>query len=107
MVYRDIRVYLTAALSPVEVATKAVAVEEYNMAGLDASRDHLLAVIKPAWAVGEAGLGMVEYTIENDNKFKIKWINVTTGNLTPTASEVYKLVVGRTGSDPTADGDLL
>jgi hypothetical protein len=104
MVYRDVRVYKTAALSPVEVATKAVAVEEYDMSGLDASRDVLIAVIKPTT---DAGLGMVGWSIESDNKFKIKWINVTTGNLTPTASEVYTLVVGRSGSDPTADGDRL
>lgn len=102
MVYRDIKVY-KKTLDPASVAANTTAEQTFTVTGLDASRDVVLNVVKPT---NTAGLSIVNARISADNTLAITFGNHTAGALDP-AAEDYLIVVGRTGTDPTVDGDLL
>lgn len=102
MVYRDIKVY-KKNLNPASVAANTTAEQTFTVTGLDASRDVVLNVIKPT---NTAGLSVVNARISADDTLAITFGNHT-GSGVDAAAEDYLIVVGRCGTDPLVDGDLL
>lgn len=80
---------LDATLSPAAVATATSAEQSFTVAGLGVN-DIVLTVVKPT---AQAGIGIVGFRISAADTLRITFNNHSTGSITPTASEVYKIVV--------------
>lgn len=83
--------YFAQALSPAQVAINTTAEQTFTVTGLEVG-DVILSVNKPT---AQAGLGIVGYRVSAANTLAITFANVTGAAITPTASEVYKVVVAK------------
>jgi hypothetical protein len=81
---------ISVTLSPVAVAANTSAEQTFAVAGLEAG-DHV-AVNKPS---AQAGLGIVGARVSAANTLAITFGNFTAGSITPTASEVYTILLSR------------
>lgn len=80
-----------ATLSPSAVAANTTAEQTFTVAGLVAT-DFVAAVNKPTT---QAGLGIGNARISAANTLALTFSNDTTGSITPTASEVYTIIIIR------------
>lgn len=88
----DLRVrHFEPTLSPAAVGSNSVAEQTFTVPGLDIN-DTVVAVNKPSV---QNGLGIVGMRVSAQDTLAIAFINMTGGNITPTASEVYKVAVCR------------
>lgn len=85
--------YFSQALSPAQVAINTTAEQTFTVTGLEVG-DTVIAVNKPT---AQAGLGIVGFRVSAANTLAITFANVTGTAITPTASEVYKIVAAKVG----------
>lgn len=85
--------YFSQALSPAQVAINTTAEQTFTVTGLEVG-DTIISVNKPT---AQAGLGIVGFRVSAANTLAITFANVTGGAITPTASEVYKIVAAKIG----------
>jgi hypothetical protein len=78
-------------LSPVAVAANTTAEQALTVTGL-AATDLILSVSKPT---AQAGIGIVGWRVSGANTLALTFVNATGGSITPTASEVYKVIALR------------
>lgn len=83
--------YFSPTLSPAQVAINTTAEQTFTVNGLEVG-DVVITVNKPT---SQAGLGIVNYRVSAANTLAITFANVTGAAITPTASEVYKVVVAK------------
>ncbi len=102
MLYRDMKVYVFT-YDPTTILTIDSQEDTVTVAGLDASRDVVINLIKPTVTTGAS---ICNVRISADDTLAVEWTNPTAGSVNP-ASETYTLVVARSSSDPTANGDVL
>jgi hypothetical protein len=88
---------VSATLSPVIVAANTTAEQTFTVPGVLAS-DMLVEVNKPT---AQAGLGIAGVRVSAANTIAITFSNNTAAGITPTASEVYLLLLARKDSAPT------
>ena len=81
---------ISVTLSPSAVAANTSAEQTFTVNGLEAG-DHV-AVNKPS---AQAGLGIVGARVSAANTLAITFGNFTGSSITPTASEVYKVLLSR------------
>ncbi len=81
---------ISVTLSPAAVAVNTSAEQTFTVNGLLAG-DHVV-VNKPT---AQAGLGVVGYRVSADNTLAITFGNFTGSSITPTASEVYRVLLSR------------
>ena len=81
---------ISVTLSPAAVSANTSAEQTFTVNGLLAG-DHV-AVNKPS---AHAGLGIVGCRVSADNTLAITFGNFTGGSITPTASEVYRVLLSR------------
>jgi hypothetical protein len=79
-------------LSPVAVAANTSAEQTFTVTGLLAA-DTVIAINKPT---AQAGLGIVGFRVSADKTMAITFMNATGSPITPTASQVYYILFGRT-----------
>jgi hypothetical protein len=91
---------ISVTLSPVAVAINTTAEQTFTVNGLQTG-DHVV-VNKPTT---QAGLGIVGSRVSAANTLAITFSNNTAGSITPTAAQVYKVLVSRPDSTLT-DGNL-
>ena len=91
---------ISVTLSPAAVSANTSAEQTFTVNGLLAG-DHV-AVNKPS---AQAGLGIVGCRVSADNTLAITFGNFTAGSITPTASEVYRVLVSRPDRTIT-DGNI-
>lgn len=91
---------ISVTLSPVAVAINTTAEQTFTVNGLQVG-DHVV-VSKPT---AQAGLGIVGARVSAANTLAITFSNNTAGSITPTASQVYKVLVSRPDSTIT-DGNI-
>lgn len=91
---------ISVTLSPAAVSGNTSAEQTFAVNGLLAG-DHV-SVNKPT---AQAGLGIVGYRVSADNTLAITFGNFTAGSITPTASEVYRVLVSRPDRTIT-DGNI-
>lgn len=91
---------ISVTLSPALVAINTTAEQTFTVNGLQAG-DHVV-VQKPT---AQAGLGIVGARVSAANTLAITFSNNTAGTITPTASQVYKVLVSRPDSTIT-DGNI-
>lgn len=82
---------LQTTLSPAQVAANTTAEQTFTVAGLQ-STDIPISVIKPT---AQAGLGIVGFRVSANNTLAITFSNNTGAGITPTASQVYKILIAR------------
>lgn len=82
----------TPTLSPAQVNANTAVEQTFTVTGLLAD-DTVITVSKPT---AQSGIGIVGWRVSAANTLAITFANVTAGNITPTASEVYKVVVVNT-----------
>ncbi|MDR3599373.1 MAG: hypothetical protein P4L49_02640 [Desulfosporosinus sp.] len=82
-------VVFAITLSPVAVAANTTAEQTFTVNGISAT-DLILDVIKPT---AQAGLGIVGCRVSAANQAAITFSNNTAGVITPTAAEVYKIIL--------------
>lgn len=94
----DERLYLnrkilkfSASLSPAIVAANA-SVEQSLGAGSWAAGDMIIKIEKPT---DQAGLALVSGRVDASGNLQLKFANVTAAGITPTAAEVYQILVAR------------
>lgn len=80
--------YFAPTLSPAQVGINTTAEQTFTVTGLEAG-DMVLSVNKPT---AQAGLGIVGWRVSAANTLAITFSNNTGTAITPTASEVYKIV---------------
>lgn len=90
---------ISVTLSPTIVAQNTSAEQSFTVNGLQTD-DHV-TIVKPT---AQAGLGIVGARA-GTNLLYITFMNATGSGITPTASEVYKVLVARKDSTLT-DGNL-
>ena len=78
-----------ATLSPALVAINTTAEQTFTVTGLEVG-DTVLSINKPT---AQAGLGIVGFRVSAVNTLAITFINATGVSITPTASEIYKIVI--------------
>ena len=81
---------ISVTLSPALVAVNTSAEQTFTVNGLEAG-DHVV-VNKPT---AQAGLGVVGFRVSAANTLAITFGNFTAGTITPTASEVYTILLSR------------
>ena len=81
---------ISVTLSPAAVSANTSAEQTFTVNGLLAG-DHV-AVNKPS---AQAGLGIVGSRVSADHTLAITFGNFTGGSITPTASEVYRVLLSR------------
>ena len=91
---------ISVTLSPAAVSANTSAEQTFTVNGLLAG-DHVV-VNKPT---AQAGLGVVGFRVSADNTLAITFGNFTGGSITPTASEVYRVLVSRPDRTIT-DGNI-
>ena len=91
---------ISVTLSPAAVAINTTAEQTFTVNGLQTG-DHVV-VQKPT---AQAGLGIVGSRVSAANTLAITFSNNTAGSITPTASQVYKVLVSRPDSTIT-DGNI-
>lgn len=84
-------VVYTPTLSPVAVAADTTAEQTFTVTGLTTS-DTICSFNKPT---AQAGLGVVGMRVSAADTLAITYSNNTAGSITPTASEVYRIVALR------------
>lgn len=87
---------LAVTLSPALIAANTTAEQTFTVAGLKVG-DYVY-VNKPT---AQAGLGIVGSRVSAANTLGITFSNNTGGNITPTASQVYTVLVVRPDSAPS------
>lgn len=90
---------LGVTLSPALVAANTTAEQTFTVAGLQAT-DAVVTVQKPT---AQAGLGIVGARVSAANTLAITFSNNTGAGITPTASQLYKVLIAR----PSNPGQLL
>lgn len=91
---------ISVTLSPAAVSANTSAEQTFTVNGLLAG-DHVV-VNKPS---AQAGLGVVGFRVSADNTLAITFGNFTAGSITPTASEVYRVLLSRPDRTIT-DGNI-
>lgn len=81
---------ISVTLSPSAVSANTSAEQTFTVNGLEAG-DHVV-VNKPS---AQAGLGIVGVRVSAANTLAITFGNFTASPITPTASEVYKVLLSR------------
>jgi hypothetical protein len=81
---------ISVTLSPSAVSANTSAEQTFTVNGLEAG-DHV-SVNKPS---AQAGLGIVGMRVSAVNTLAITFGNFTGSSITPTASEVYKVLLSR------------
>jgi hypothetical protein len=81
---------ISVTLSPAAVSANTSAEQAFTVNGLEAG-DHVV-VNKPS---AQAGLGIVGFRVSAANTLAITFGNFTGGSITPTASEVYRVLLSR------------
>jgi len=81
---------IAITVSPVAVAANTSAEQTFTVKGL-----HLGDFVEPIKPSAQAGLGIVNSRVSANETLAITFINATGGSLTPTAGEVYLLLVKR------------
>jgi hypothetical protein len=108
MVYRDIKIY-QKTLAVASVAAHVSAEQTFTVTGLDASRDVVLHVHNDSISTNAIGIGGAR--VSADDTLAINFCNPDASSAVDPANtgtgSLYTIVVGRTGSDPSADGDRL
>lgn len=89
---------ISVTLSPAQVAANTTAEQTFTVPGL-ATIDVIAGVSKPT---AQAGLGIVGWRVSAANTLAITFSNNTASPITPTASQVYSVVVAR--ADATLAG---
>lgn len=84
----------TPALSPTAVNANTTTEKTFTVTGL-AADDVILSVTKPT---AQAGLGIVGYRVSAANQLAITFSNNTGSPITPTAGQVYTIIVINTFS---------
>jgi hypothetical protein len=87
---KELRRY-TPTLSPAAVGANTTAEQTFTVAGV-AVGDVVISVVKPT---AQAGLGIVGARISASDTLAITFSNNTGGSITPTASQVYQVLVWR------------
>lgn len=88
---------ISVTLSPVEVAANTSAEQTFTVNGL-LPGDHV-AINKPT---AQAGLGIVGMRVSAANTLAITFGNFTASPITPTASQVYSILLSRKDSTITS-----
>jgi hypothetical protein len=91
---------ISVTLSPAAIVLNTTAEQTFTVNGLQVG-DHVV-VQKPT---AQAGLGIVGSRVSAANTLAITFSNNTGGSITPTAAQVYKVLVSRSDSTIT-DGNL-
>ena len=91
---------ISVTLSPAAVSANTSAEQTFTVNGLQAG-DHV-AVNKPS---AQTGLAIVNVRVSAANTLAITFGNFTAGSITPTASEVYLVLVSRPDRSIT-DGNI-
>lgn len=78
-----------ATLTPTSVSNHTTAEQTFTFTGVEAA-DFVLGVSKPT---AQAGLGIVGQRITATNTVGITFVNSTTTPITPTATEIYTILV--------------
>jgi len=81
----------TAAISPAAVNTITAPEQTFTLTGAKVG-DVVIGVDKPT---DQAGLAIGQARITAADTVGIKFVNPTAGNITPTASQVYKITILR------------
>jgi len=81
---------IQATLSPAQVNTITAPEQTFTVPGLLVG--DFVYVIKPT---AQAGLGIAGARVSAANTLGITFVNPTAGNITPTAGEVYTIIVAR------------
>jgi len=104
MVYRDLVVYVKS-LNLVSVNAAKSEEQDFTVTGLDASRDVLVSVTAADPANLPLGIGNMR--ISADNTLSLTFYNSDKTNAVDPDAMTFTIVVGRTRTDPSADGDKL
>lgn len=91
---------ISVTLSPAAVSANTTAEQTFTVNGLVAG--DMAVVTKPT---SQAGLGVVNSRVSAANTLAITFSNNTGGSITPTASEVYFVLVSRPDRTVT-DGNI-
>jgi hypothetical protein len=91
---------ISVTLSPAAVSANTTAEQTFTVNGL--LPGDMVLVTKPT---SQAGLGLVNYRVSAANTLAITFSNNTGGSITPTASEVYLVLVSRPDRAVT-DGNI-
>ena len=83
--------YFAPTLSPVQVAINTTAEQTFTVTGLEVG-DTIISVNKPT---AQAGLGIVGFRVSAANTLAVTFSNNTGAAITPTASEVYRIVAAK------------
>lgn len=86
-------------LSPVAVATITVAEQAFAATGIGLLVGDVVFVMKPT---AQAGLGIAGARVSAADQLSISFVNPTAGSITPTAAEVYTVLVFRIQPNWTA-----
>jgi hypothetical protein len=105
MVYRDLVVYIKS-LNMASIAANTSAPQNFTVSGLDASRDVVLNFYSTDPVNGIGGAALSNAFAIADNTLSVTFVNPTGSAIDKDASN-FVLVVGRTRTDPSADGDRL
>lgn len=81
---------ISVTLSPAAVSANTTAEQTFTVNGL--LPGDMVVVTKPT---SQAGLGLVNYRVSAANTLAITFSNNTGGSITPTANEVYLVLVSR------------
>lgn len=82
---------IAVTLSPSAVGANTTAEQAFTISGIQAT-DNVIDVTKPTT---QAGLGIVNFRVSAANTVAVAFSNNTAGNITPTASESYRMTVIR------------
>lgn len=81
---------IEVALTPTQVAANTTAEQTFTVMGVSLTRHHVAFVNKPT---AQAGLGIAGTRVSANNVVAITFVNATASPITPTAAEVYSIVV--------------
>ena len=87
----DKRFLVQTTLSPAQVAANTTAEQTFTVSGLKTT-DMIVGVSKPT---AQAGLGIVGWRVSAADTLAITFSNNTGAGITPTASQVYSVLVFR------------
>lgn len=88
-------------LSPAAVAANTVAAQTFTVSGVLPT--DFVQISKPST---QAGLGIANVRASAKDQIEIAFINATAASITPTATEVYQLLVFRPDGTPTARASM-
>ncbi|MFM0638075.1 hypothetical protein PQQ63_15340 [Paraburkholderia metrosideri] len=92
---------VAVALSPSAVAANTVAEQTFTVSGILAT--DFVEISKPTT---QAGLGIANVRVSAKDTIAIAFVNATGSPITPTAAEVYQLMVFRPDGTPTARASM-